>query len=136
MAFPMHLRIGLRGEQFAARYLRDRKYVLYGSNFATKLGETDIVAFDPKSKTLCFVEVKTRSPGGLLPPAEAVDLEKQKRLVNNAAAYVKYTEIPYESIRFDIAEVILYDMHRAEVNYLPNAFGQDAFPAKIKSDFR
>ena len=127
---PMHLRIGLRGEQFAARYLRERNYTLYGSNFATKLGETDIVAFDLKTKTLCFVEVKTRSPGGLLPPAEAVDYEKQKRLVNNAAAYIRYTQIPYKKIRFDIAEVILHDMHHADVNYIPNAFEQDAFPVR------
>ncbi len=124
----MHLRIGLRGEQFAARYLRDRKYVLYGSNFATKLGETDIVAFEPKSGTLCFVEVKTRSPGGMLPPAEAVDAEKRRRLANNAAAFLKHTEIPYRSVRFDIAEVILYDLHRADVNYIPNAFEAEGFP--------
>lgn len=124
----MHLRIGLRGEQFAARYLKARKYVLYGSNFATKLGETDIVAFDPKKRVLCFVEVKTRSPGGLLPPAEAVDYEKQNRLINNAAAYIKHTKIPYKTVRFDIAEVILHDMHKADLHYIENAFGQDAFP--------
>lgn len=128
MSLPVHLRIGLRGEQFAARYLKERKYVLYGSNFATKLGETDIVAFDPKNKVLCFVEVKTRSPGGLLPPAEAVDTEKQKRLINNAAAYIKYTKIPYKTVRFDIAEVILYDLHKADVNYIKDAFGQNIFP--------
>lgn len=128
MAMPMNLRIGLRGEQFAARYLRAKKYILYGSNFATKLGETDIVAFDPKNKALCFVEVKTRSPGGMLPPAEAVDQEKQRRLINNAAAFLKNANIPYRTVRFDIAEVILHDLHHADVNLIPDAFGQDAFP--------
>ena len=128
VALPMHIRIGLRGEQFVGRYLRERKYVLYGSNYATKLGETDIVALEPKSQTLCFIEVKTRKPGGLLPPSAAVDYEKRKRLVNNAAAFIRYFKVSYDKIRFDIAEVTLYDMYHADVNYIENAFQTDAFP--------
>ena len=123
----MHLRIGLRGEQLAARYLKKKKYLIYGSHFRTKLGETDIIAFDPKTKTLCFVEVKTRSPGQLLPPGEAVDLEKQNKLINNAAAFIKYTKVEYEHTRFDIAEVILYDMFHADIHIIENAFGERAF---------
>lgn len=127
MSLPMHLRIGYRGEQMAAQYLRKKKYVIVTANFSTKLGETDIIAMDPKKKILCFVEVKTRSPGGMLPPAEAVDREKQKKLINNAAAFIKYTKIPYKSVRFDIAEVILYDMDHADIHLIENAFGERAF---------
>ena len=130
MALPMNLRIGMRGEQLVAQYLREKKYYMLGSGFATKLGETDVIAFDEKKRILMFVEVKTRSPGALLPPSEAVDREKQNRLLNNAAAFIKCTDIPYKKIRFDIAEVILYDFYTADINYIEDAFGQDMFADK------
>ena len=121
MALPEHLKTGARGEQLAARYLREQGYEIYAANFATVLGETDIIAID-KEGTVCFVEVKTRAPGGLLPPAEAVDVEKQKRLVNNAAAFLKQEKMRDRSTRFDIVEVILHDLFTADVNHIKNAF--------------
>lgn len=124
---PMHLRVGLRGEQFAARLLRKKGYLLLGSNYHTSLGETDIIAYDPKGRMLCFVEVKTRSPGALNPPAVAVDAEKRRKLINNAAAFLKRMKLPYSGVRFDIAEVILNDWYDAKVNLIENAFGEDAF---------
>lgn len=121
MALPEHLKTGARGEQLAARYLREQGYEIYAANFATVLGETDIIAID-KDGTVCFVEVKTRAPGGLLPPAEAVDAEKQKRLVNNAAAFLKQEKMRDRNTRFDIVEVILYDLFTADVNHIKDAF--------------
>ncbi len=129
MSMPMHQRIGLRGEQLTARWLRERGYTLLASNFATRAGETDLIALS-RDETLCFIEVKTRSPGGMFPPADAVDTEKQRRLVNNAAAYLKWTDIAYKRIRFDIAEVIMEDFHHAEIHMIENAFGQESFPAE------
>ena len=131
MGLPEHLRAGLRGEQLAARDLRRRKYKIWASNFSTRLGETDIVALG-RDGTLCFVEVKTRSPGAMLPPAEAVDRAKEERLIANAAAYLKITDAPYKRVRFDIAEVILYDLYHAEIRWIENAFGGDAFPEKAE----
>lgn len=121
MALPDHLKTGARGEQLAARYLREQGYEIYAANFATVLGETDIIAID-KEGTVCFVEVKTRAPGGLLPPAEAVDGEKKKRLVNNAAAFLKQEKMRDRNTRFDIVEVILHDLFTADVNHIKNAF--------------
>ena len=121
MALPEHLKTGARGEQLAARYLREQGYEIYAANFSTALGETDIIAID-RDGTVCFVEVKTRAPGGLLPPAEAVDGEKQKRLVNNAAAFLKQEKMRDRNTRFDIVEVILHDLFTADVNHIKNAF--------------
>lgn len=124
MALPEHLKIGARGEQLAARYLREQGYAIYASDFETNLGETDIIAI-AKDRTLCFIEVKTRTPGGMFPPAEAVDSAKQRNLISNAAAFLKRKEVEHKAVRFDIIEVILSDLYHAEINHIKNAFGQD-----------
>ena len=122
MSLPQHLRTGLRGEQLAARYLRDKKYSILAANYYTRLGETDIVALTKDRKTLCFVEVKTRSPGQMLPPSEAVDYRKAENLKTNAAAFIKSSKLKEIEIRFDIIEVILHDLHTADINHIKNAF--------------
>lgn len=123
MALPDNLKTGLRGEQLAARKLRQDGFTILDANFLTSLGETDIVALD-KRKTLCFIEVKTRSPGAFFSPAEAVDAEKQRRLINNAKAFIKTTKEKYTAVEFDIMEVILHDLFNADLNLIRNAFGQ------------
>ena len=129
---PEHLRVGMRGEQLAGRALRERGDTLLVSDYRTKLGETDIISLT-KNGVLCFVEVKTRAPGGMFPPSDAVDREKQARLVNNAAAFIKNAKtLKYKSVRFDIVEVILYDLCRADVHIIEDAFGQEFFPAQKK----
>ena len=126
MALPEHLKTGARGEQLAARYLRGEGYTIYTANFATVHGETDIVAIDGDG-TVCFIEVKTRAPGGMLPPAEAVDSEKRRRLMNNAAAFLARTKINGKKTRFDIIEVVLHDLFTADVNHIKNAFDGGEF---------
>ncbi len=127
MPLPENLKTGYRGEQLAARFLREKGYTILCSGFRTGLGETDIIARSPKN-VLCFVEVKTRAPGGLNPPADAVDRDKQERLINNAAAFIKMKAVTgYSGIRFDIAEVLLHDLKTAEINLIEDAFGQEAF---------
>ncbi|MBQ7637712.1 MAG: YraN family protein, partial [Clostridia bacterium] len=90
-------------------------------------GETDIIARSEEGE-LCFVEVKTRAPGGIFPPSDAVDRDKQERLINNAAAFIKYAKPQYSRVRFDIAEVILHDLKKADINIIEDAFGRDALP--------
>ena len=121
MAIPEHLKTGLRGEQLAARYLIKKRYRVLASNYLTKVGETDIIAVSPDDK-ICFVEIKTRSPGQMFPPSDAVDRKKEENLRSNAAAFMranKLTDMPY---RFDIIEVILYDLYTADINHIENAF--------------
>ena len=121
MALPKHLITGLRGEQLAVRYLYKQRYRIVATNYETKLGETDIIAID-RQKTLCFIEVKTRSPGQLLPPSEAVDFRKQQNLETNAAAFMRANKLEHLPYRFDFIEVILHDLYTADINHIKNAF--------------
>lgn len=121
MALPEHLKKGLRGEQLAARYLCEKHYKLLAANFRSKAGETDIIAQSPDG-TVCFIEVKTRSPGQMLPPSEAVDRRKEDNLTSNADYFIKLSKIDNAKTRFDIIEVILHDLFTADINHIENAF--------------
>ncbi len=56
--------IGAWGEEIAARFLVQKGYEIVARNVLKRGGEIDIVAWHPNirgEKTLCFIEVKTRS---------------------------------------------------------------------------
>lgn len=110
---------GLWGEVLAVRYLRDRGYLILNTNFRVGRAEIDIIA--QKDGVLSIVEVKTRAPGALLPPAENVDWEKQENLRFAASvAHRLYGE--NAPLRFDIAEVLFESPTKYTVNFIPNAF--------------
>ena len=57
-------RRGNLGEDFAADYLEKEGYRILERNYATKLGEIDIIA--QKDNFIAFVEVKARSEDSTL----------------------------------------------------------------------
>lgn len=57
-------RFGRWGEQVAARFLTRKGYDIIAKNVRYRVGEIDIIAWHDKQqfgRTLCFIEVKTRS---------------------------------------------------------------------------
>ncbi len=112
--------VGALGEQTAARYLRREGYTIKAANFKTNVGEIDIIA--EKGNALCFVEVKTRTVGGMLPPREAVDINKQENIKSTAAAYISKYKLA-KLVQYDIFEVMIdSNLKVVETNYIPNAF--------------
>lgn len=112
--------LGAMGEQKAARYLREKGYEIFSSNFSVNAGELDIVAF--KDNILCFIEVKTRRQGGMFSPAEAVDFNKTQNLKSAAAAYMNKYKLKYD-FRFDIIEVLVDEALKVtNINHIENAF--------------
>jgi putative endonuclease len=69
-----------------------------------------------------FVEVKTRTRGGWLRPAAAVNARKRRALTRCAFDYLRLLKNPPIKIRFDVVEVLLKDGAVAEVRHLPNTF--------------
>lgn len=117
---PPHIRFGLSGEHKAAVYLRENGYTMLFGNYRSASGEIDIIA--ESDECLCFVEVKTRKQGGVFPPAEAVDINKQENVRSTAAHYRAAYYDPDKPDRFDIIEVELSPDGLYSVNHIKNAF--------------
>ena len=111
--------LGAFGEQYAARFLRREGYEIWSANYKTDVGEVDIIA--QKDNIVCFVEVKTRQVGGMLPAAAAVDIKKQENIKSSAANYINKFKIK-NKVRYDIIEVLVNGTVLAEINHIKNAF--------------
>ena len=99
-----HLRLGRRGERFAARLLRHKYYDILVRNYNSPRGEIDIVARD--GKTIVFVEVKTRYYTTKNRPAAGLRLEQIKRISNSGLYYIRSIQHDSPLYRFDLIEII------------------------------
>ena len=72
--------LGERGENLAARELRDKGYKIIARNFKCVMGEIDIIARD--GKTLVFVEVKTRASDDSVTPEEQINKDLDSKFPN------------------------------------------------------
>ena len=117
---PEHLRRGRMGEAAAKRHLQSLGLKFLTANFRSDRGEIDLVFRD--GECLVFIEVKTRTAGGWVRPAGAVNARKRRLLSMTALDYLKRLPDRRVSIRFDIVEVLLNDGAVAEVRHLPNSF--------------
>ncbi len=113
----------------AAHYLQSNHYQVCHRNWrAGRVGEVDLIALTPDSKTLVFIEVKTRSSSRYGDPAESVTPAKQNTLFRVAEHYLY--EHPFEGdIRFDVMSVLRCpDSHTTssqdpfELTHVQNAF--------------
>ena len=119
---------GKLGEDAVCRYLEQHGYRIRCRNFRIRGGEIDIVA--EKGEELCFVEVKTRKLGSVETGFAAVDGRKQRLLIRAAYLYCEKADISEEDwyIRYDIAQVTLYEGRVLEIEYLESAFDESEFP--------
>lgn len=115
-----HLRRGRIGEAAAKRHLQSQGLKFLTANFRSKHGEIDLIFRD--GECLVFVEVKTRTAGGWVRPAGAVNARKRRLLSRTALDYLKMLPDRHVNIRFDITEVLLTDGNVKEVRHLQNTF--------------
>lgn len=92
--------IGEEGEKIAADYLLSQGYKIIERNFHSRRGEIDIVAED--GEILCFIEVKYYRQGSLRDLHEAVDRNKQRKMVMTARKYLFLKKIENRYTRFDV----------------------------------
>ncbi len=117
-------RIGRIGEARVCDYLKERGYIIVRRNWHDKrYGEVDIVA--ENEECIAFVEVKTRAADALVKGAEAVDVNKMRRIKNASAMFMKKfcTQLPP---RIDVADVTVNiqddGTEKFEINYIESAF--------------
>ena len=110
--------LGNRGEQVAARYLRQRGFKVLVRGYRTTQGEVDLICRD--GDRVVFVEVKTRQQGH---PAEAVDLRKQRRLTLAALHFLKRHDLLETPCRFDVVAITWPDSAGPSlIEYFADAF--------------
>jgi len=95
--------LGERGENLAAKFLRNKGYKILERNFRPQVGEIDIVARD--GKVLVFVEVKTRAYDDPT-PEEQINQTKMHQITKAAKVYLtRFGQSPPPA-RFDIVAIV------------------------------
>lgn len=108
---------GKRGEDIAVEYIESRNGEVIERNYWSKYGEIDIIA--EIDDEIVFIEVKSRNNINFGYPAEAVNIEKQRRIINTAKCYLAERNIIEKDIRFDVIEVYMSDR---KLRHIVNAF--------------
>lgn len=113
--------LGEAGESAAARYLVERGWEILARRWKAGRYEIDLVA--ERRGVVAFVEVKTRRPGGLAPPASAVDARKRRRIASAARAGARRWRSA-RAFRFDVV-AIEWDSDGPRIDHLEDAFRVD-----------
>lgn len=97
--------LGALGEQLAVDHLTGLGLRILGRNWRCRYGELDVIAADPFTRTVVFVEVKTRSGDGYGGLAQAVTASKVRRLRRLAGLWLAGQDERWAAIRIDVIGV-------------------------------
>ncbi len=110
--------LGKKGEELAARHLKEKGYRILETNWRFGRNELDLIAED--GNTLVVAEVKTRHSNVFGEPELAVTREKQRVIIRSANAYVRWKRRDVE-VRFDIVSILVQG-DNVSINHIPDAF--------------
>lgn len=94
---------GNAGESAAVAFLERNGFKILERNYRFDRGEIDIVAED--HGIIVFVEVKSRRPGSLETPEEAITLQKESFLKRTAEGYLFEHRQEEHPSRFDLIAI-------------------------------
>ena len=114
----LHHDYGNLGEEIAAEYLKAKGYVIHQMHWRTGHKELDIVA--ETDGTLVVVEVKARRNSIFCKPEDVLSVNKMRRIVLAADAYVRYHRIDLP-VRFDLITVV-GDPRNPRITHYEKAF--------------
>lgn len=109
---------GKIGEKYSVDYLIRNEYKILETNYRNKLGEIDVIA--QYNDILVFIEVKSRTNLKYGYAFEAVNLRKQRKIINTSLMYIRSKRMDDFQLRYDIIEVYLTNNYR--INHITNAF--------------
>lgn len=114
-----HIELGKTGEIIAKQFLESNGHTVIEINWRFRHKEIDIICKDKNS--LIFVEVKTRACDYFQKPYEAVEIKKQKLLIDAAEAFIiDYTD--FLEIRFDIISIVYNNNKLQSIEHIKEAF--------------
>ncbi len=105
-------RLGNWGEHVAVRFLEKKQYQIIQKNFTTRVGEIDIIAYREypiHGRTLCFIEVKTRS-SPLDAASRATGFRKQQHMQAAARIFCLQQRIPMDRVPIQFEHVSIYSL--------------------------
>ncbi len=105
-----HLDTGARGERWAARHLKRKRYKVLARNLRTAVGEVDLLCLAPNRRTIVIVEVKTRSASrdGQSPkvaPELALNRAKRRKLLAVAQDLARRKKWAGRGVRIDLIAI-------------------------------
>jgi putative endonuclease len=112
--------LGQRAERIAASHLAKMGYRVWKTNFRSRYGEIDIIAWD--DDYLVFVEVKSHFSEDFGVPREAVTANKQQRLSLTAQTFLSQNDLHEANCRFDVVEVVFAKGAKPAVEVIKGAF--------------
>jgi putative endonuclease len=116
--------LGRRGEDLAHRYLQRHGFAIVARNYRGRNGGVEVDLIGWHGKALVFIEVKSRASAEFGSPEEAVDREKQMRLIRAAGEYIHRSGVGWSEVRFDVVSV-LFGAETA-LTHIQDAFGRSS----------
>jgi putative endonuclease len=127
-ASPDRRSTGRRGERAAERFLKKQGYRILARNVTYRQGEVDLVAVARASRTVCFVEVRSRrlaaGEAAVVEPEATVTPAKRRRVASAARKFLADRRATDRAVRFDVITVRLPadGRGRPDVRHYPGAF--------------
>ena len=114
-----HNEIGIKGEEIAREFLKNKGYSIINTNWRSGNKEIDIIAED--NGVFVFVEVKTRKSVSFSYPEEFISTRQKNNL---RTAGVNYYNINCLSgaYRFDVVSIVFRHNAIKEIQHFENAF--------------
>lgn len=116
-----HNDTGKWGEELAAETLRGKGYNIIERDWHSGHRDIDIIARTPDSRTVVFVEVKTRTQDIIMRPEDAVTEKKIRNIGLAANNYVKMFDV-VDELRFDLVTIVGENPKVAKVEHIADAF--------------
>lgn len=110
--------LGALGEQLATDHLTGLGLQILCRNWRCRYGELDVIAADPATETVVFVEVKTRTGDGFGGLAQAVTEQKLRRLRRLAAIWLAGQDRRWATLRIDVIRVRIGRRRAPEITHV------------------
>lgn len=112
------VQLGALGEALAADHLTGMGLRILNRNWRCRYGELDVIACNPVTRTVVFVEVKTRTGDGYGGLPYAVTDRKVRRLRRLAGLWLADQDERWAAVRIDVIGVRIGRRRNPEIQHL------------------